>query len=239
MPYHFLERSQGAVVQINIRIGAGAVLMTALLAAGFWYVNGRAWPLQWRQISAGATDASPNVPQFMPTNGGLLTIAWVKGYETFVKRSPSDLDLGFAKMPLPWGDTVSEISTAARYQYQIRLEKRWPMRCSKTACEVRTGDVELAEPVAIYHEETTRKTASGWARFDKAENLEALNKSLGRELAQRGNLPRNRDVGLRDGRAEIEKFVREWMVEKKYGDRKIIVLYPGEKLVDGKPVAAD
>jgi hypothetical protein len=29
------------------------------------------------------------------------------------------------------------------------------------------------------------------------------------------------------------------MIEKKYADRKIIVLYPGEKLVDGKPVAAD
>jgi hypothetical protein len=40
-------------VQVNIRIGAGAVLVAALLAAGFWYANGRAWPLQWRQSSFG------------------------------------------------------------------------------------------------------------------------------------------------------------------------------------------
>lgn len=92
--------------------------------------------------------------------------------------------------------------------------------------------------MAIYHEETARKTASGWARFDKAENLESLNRALGYRLVERGNLPRNRDVGLRDGRAEVEKFVRLWMIGEKYHDRRITVLYPGEKRLDGKPVAS-
>ncbi|MES2786104.1 MAG: hypothetical protein V4684_11625 [Pseudomonadota bacterium] len=223
-------------MQINIRIGAGAVLTAALLAYGVWHAWDRGWLDRGR--GAPASMNSGREPEFIPTNGGVLTIAWVKGYETFERRSASEMDVGGIQVPLPFGETVSEISTAAKYQYQIRLEKKWPMRCSDEVCVVRTGPVELAEPVAIYHEQTTRKTASGWARFDKAQNLEALNRALDPALKARGNAARNRDVGLRDGRAEVAKFVRQWMVGQKHGDRRIVVLYPGEELVDGKPVGS-
>jgi hypothetical protein len=229
-------------LQFNVRIGTGAVLTSALLALGVWsaYETAR-WPFS-RSVGASVTGDRLQAPEFIPTNGGLLTIAWIKGYENFVKRSPSEAQLelpagGVVTFALPFGETVSEIRTAARFQYQIRLEKRWPIACSEAQCVVRTGAVELAEPVAIYHEQTERKTTSGWARFDKAENLEALNRSLGRALVLRGNAPRNRDLGLREGRAEIEKFVREWMIKGAHGAPRIVVLYPGEQIVDGKPVS--
>lgn len=224
------------VLQINIRIGAGAVLAFVLLAViGAWYAREHGW----LNLEPGRQDfsgVSTKSPEFISTNGGVLTVAWVKGYETFERRSPSELEVGLFKVPLPFGETVSEISTAAKYQYQIRLDKRWPIRCSQSQCVVRTGPIELADPVAIYHDETKWKTASGWARFDKAQNLEALNRSLGQVLAARGSLPRNRDLALRDGRAEVEKFVREWLVREKFSASKIVVLYPGEQLVDGKPI---
>ncbi|MEP6789748.1 MAG: hypothetical protein ABI907_00165 [Ramlibacter sp.] len=230
-------------MQFNVHIGARAVLTSALLALGLWsaYDAGR-WPFS-RNIGESIIGDRLKAPEFIPTNGGVLTIAWVKAYESFAKRSPSEVELnlpagGAVTIPLPFGDTVSEIRTAARFQYQIRLETRWPIQCSETQCVVRTGPVELAEPVAIYHEETERKTESGWARFDKAANLEELNRSLGRGLVLRGNAPRNRDLGMRDGRAEVEKFVREWMAREAHAARRIVVLYPGEKAVDGKPVSA-
>ncbi|MES2633026.1 MAG: hypothetical protein V4669_08640 [Pseudomonadota bacterium] len=221
-------------MQLNIRIGTGAIFMAAILACGLWYAHDRGWLA--RGAGSATSTGNGKDPEFIPTNGGVLVLAWVKGYETFQRRSPSEIDVGGITFPLPFGDTVSEISTAAKYQYQIRLEKKWPMKCSEQMCVVRTGPVELAQPVAIYHEQTTRKTASGWARFDKAQNLEALNHALGAALQVRGNAPRNRDVGMRDGRAEIEKFVRQWMASEQHGDRRIVVLYPGEELVDGKPV---
>ncbi|GAC1604861.1 MAG: hypothetical protein NVS3B2_10790 [Ramlibacter sp.] len=238
MAYDPEREFSGGFLQINIRIGAGAVLMSALLVAGAWYAHDRGLLPNFRTSFEAITGQSTRTPEFIPTNGGVLTIAWVKGYETFVKRSPSEWNLGPMTIWLPFGETVSEISTAARYQYQIRLAKRWAVDCSAAACVVRTGAVELADPVAIDHQETVRKTESGWARFDKAANLEALNMALGPALVQRGNLPRNRSVGLRDGRAEIEKFVRNWMLKESLHDRQVIVLYPGEQLVDGKPVAA-
>ena len=228
-------------MQFNVHIGAGAVLTAALLAAVAWLAHGNGqWPFSKADVAPVAGGAE-RPPEFIPTNGGVLTIAWVKAYETFEKRSPSEAELkvpgGTLTVPLPFGETVSEIRTAARYQYQLRLEKRWPIECSQAQCVVRTGPVELAEPVAIYHEETRRKTTSGWARFDKETNLEELNRSLGAALVSRGNAPRNRGVGLRDGRAEVEKFVRAWMAREAHGARRIVVLYPGEQLVNGEPVS--
>ncbi|MBK0393439.1 hypothetical protein [Ramlibacter algicola] len=227
-------------MQFNVHIGAGAVLASALAAVGVWHAYSSGWLTPAKPRAGLAINERP--PEFIPTNGGVLTIAWVKAYETFEKRSPSELELkvplGTVKVPLPFGETVSEVRTAAKYQYQVRLQKRWPIQCGDTQCVVRTGPVELAEPVAIYHGETERKTRSGWARFDKAANLEQLNRSLGLALVVRGNEPRNRDVGMREGRVEIEKFVREWMAKEAHGARRIVVLYPGEQMVDGRPVPA-
>jgi hypothetical protein len=230
-----------SVMQLNLHIGAGAILTAALLAAAACYAYNTIGRPPEREVEAVTSGSKP--PEFISTNGGMLTIAWVKGYESFEKRSPSESELklpagGSVRIPLPFGETISEISTAAQYQYQIALEKRWPIECSKTQCVIRTPKVQLVEPVAVYHEETRRKTKSGWARFDKTENLEQLNQSLGHALVARGNEPRNRDVALRDGRTEIEKFVREWMVKSTSGTRSVVVLYPGEQLVDGRPVAS-
>ncbi|MES2940552.1 MAG: hypothetical protein V4864_22930 [Pseudomonadota bacterium] len=228
-------------MQFNVHIGAGTVLAAALLAAVGWSAYDRGqWPFSRAGVASLGGAAAGN-PEFISTDGGVLTIAWVKAYETFEKRSPSEAEWkvpgGTVKVPLPFGETVSEIRTAAKYQYQIPLAKRWPIACSQTQCVVRTGPVELAEPVAIYHAETQRKTSSGWARFDKEANLEELNRSLGAALFARGNEPRNRDLGLRNGRAEVEKFVREWMAREAHSARRVVVLYPGEQLVDGKPVS--
>ena len=195
-------------MQFNIHIGPGAVLAAALLAAGAWYAydSGRL-PFS-AKATAPAGTASGKSPQFIPTHGGVLAIAWVRSHETFVQRSPSEMEVkspvGPVTVPLPFGDTVSEIRTVAKYQYQIRLEKRWPIECTPVQCVVRTGPVELDTPVALYHEETERRTKSGWGRFDKAENLEALNRSLGQHLVARGLEPRNRDLGMSNGRAEGE-----------------------------------
>lgn len=229
-------------MQINLHLGAGAILGAALLGAVAWYVyDTREQPSSSRGVEALAIGRL-KAPEFISTDGGMLTIAFVKGYESFEKRSPSESELklpvgGTVTVPLPFGETVSDVKTAALYQYQIRLAKRWPMECSEAECVVRTGAVELVEPVAIYHEETERRTTSGWARFNKADNLEQLNRSLGQALASRGNEPRNREIALRDGRAEIEKFVRNWMLTNAHGQRRIVVLYPGEQLVGGRPVA--
>lgn len=222
-----------------MNIGAGAIIALAALGLVAW----KSWDTSAPGGVPASTGNDVRVPQFIPTNGGTLTIAWVKGYESFKRVSPSEAELklpaGMAvTVPLPFGDTVSEIRTAAKFQYQIRLEHRWPIKCTDAECVVRTGPLELAEPVAIYHDETARKTQSGWARFDKAAHLEELNRKLGAHLVSRGNEPRNRDLAIQNGRVEVEKFVREWMMKEARDPRRIVVLFPGEQWTGGKIVTA-
>lgn len=224
MPTHAQPARYHARVQINIRVGTGAVLA----AAALWL----AWPALKERVAPAprvTTEASSDrLPEIIPTHGGLLVIARIKGYETFTRSDAEPLRLLFNLIQIPLGTTVSEIRTAALYQYQVKLEEKWPIRCTALRCVVRTGPVELATPVSVYFEETTRKTESGWGRFDKAQNLQALEKELSARLEERGRQPRNRDVGLRDGRNTVREFVETWLRKETGLAPEIVVLFPGE-----------
>lgn len=215
-------------MQVNIRIGAGAVLAAA--AVGWFLFGPRIHLLTGTQTSSVSTAASSQrQPEIIPTDGGILVIARIKGYETFTRADDRTLSLFFDQLQIPLGTTASEIRTAALYQYQITLEKKWPIGCTATRCVVRTGPVELAQPVGIYTRETTRRTENGWARFDKAQNLAQLERELGTLLAKRGMDARNRDVGLRDGRKTVRQFVATWLQKETGRTPEIVVLFPGER----------
>lgn len=224
-------------MQVNIRIGAGAVLAAAVVA---WFLFGPRIHLLTGGATSDITTAanSDRPPEIIPTDGGILVIARIKGYETFTRADDRTLSLFFDQLQIPLGTTASEIRTAALYQYQIALEKKWPIRCTATRCIVRTGPVELARPVAIYTAETTRRTENGWARFDKAENLAQLEHELGALLVRRGMGARNRDVGLRDGRKTVRQFVATWLRKETGRTPEIVVLFPGEREEAGAPAAA-
>jgi hypothetical protein len=213
-------------MQVNIRIGAGAVLAAAAVG---WFLLGPRFQLLTGSSVQSVSSSSDRSPEIIPTDGGLLVIARIKGYETFSRADDRTLSLFFDQLRIPLGTTASEIRTAALYQYQVRLEKKWPIRCTPARCVVRTGPVELARPVAIYSAETTRRTENGWARFDKAENLASLERELGALLAQRGMAARNRDVGLRDGRKTVRQFVATWLQKETGRAPEIVVLFPGER----------
>lgn len=215
-------------MQVNIRIGAGAVIAAAALAWFFYGPSLRSYFLPSTQTAVGTGVHSQRAPEIIPTNGGILVIARIKGYETFTRQDSKVLDLVYDDLKIPLGTTESEIRTAAMYQYQITLEKKWPIKCSARRCVVRTGPVQLATPVAIYSEETTRRTENGWARFNKAENLQALERELGGLLAKRGHDARNMNVGLQDGRKTVREFVTTWLQKETGRAPEVVVLFPGE-----------
>ncbi|MBI5279688.1 MAG: hypothetical protein HY854_24865 [Burkholderiales bacterium] len=210
-------------MQVRVNVGAGAVLAAAVLVWLAW-PPAKAYLVREGHV---ATSSQPDRdPEVIPTNGGILVIARIKGYETFVRTDSEPL---FRLLPIDLGTTISQIRTAALYTYQIKLQEKWPINCNARRCVVRTGPVELAKPVAIYSEETSRHTASGWGRFNKAENLRALESELSARLAVQGNAARNREVGLRDGRKTVQEFVSTWLQKETGRVKEIVVLFPGEQ----------
>ena len=132
------------------------------------------------------------------------------------------------------GTTVSEIDVAALFRYHIDMAKEWPVQCVRGTCVVRAGVVQPTLPPAIYSDEMRKRTQSGWARFNKNENLAALEKSMTSELEKRAMTERNMRAATEAGRRTVAEFVKTWMLKSalKPGEPvpKVVVLFPGETM---------
>ncbi len=169
----------------------------------------------------------------MRTPGGLLEVARIKAYERVTRENERKIADGRISL----GTTRSEISAAVLFRYHIEMAQEWPIRCDPARCVVHAGQLRPTLPPAIYTDETHKRTESGWARFDKHENLEQLERSLTDELVARAGTPRNLQAATEAGRRTVEEFVRTWMVSNQLPPGqpapRIVVLFPGESLDAG------
>ena len=163
----------------------------------------------------------------IPTAGGQLEISTGEVRENFT-RSDSKVLFDF----LDLGTTASEIRVDAVYRYHVGMQRAWPLRIIGTSCLVHVGAVRPTLPVAFDSATVERRTASGWARFNKAENLRELERSLTGLPAERAPLYRHQ--AQEAGRAVVAEFVAEWLVREQQWQRdpehRVVVLFPGERL---------
>lgn len=165
----------------------------------------------------------------MPTAGGQLEVATVRSTEVFERKDPKFLDPKvFDKIDL--GTTVSRIRADVTYRFHIKLDKAWRLELRDKTCIVRATAVEPTLPVAFDSATLEKDTRSGWARFNKTENLDALERSLTQQLAARA--PKYQSAAANSGRAVVAGFVRDWLLKQQlWGsgpDYNVIVLYSGE-----------
>ncbi len=174
----------------------------------------------------------------MPTAGGRLEVATVHAREAFARSDTRTLlDL------IDLGTTVSEVRVDATYRFHIGLARAWPLRIVGRTCLIRAGAVRPTLPVAFDSATLERRTASGWARFDKAENLRALESSLTPLLADRAHLYAER--AREAGRAVVAEFVAEWLIREQQWRRdpelRVVVVFDDEPepgITGGRPPAA-
>jgi len=172
-----------------------------------------------------ATSARAERVVVMPTAGGRLEVATVAAHETLTRaNSKMLLDL------IDLGTTVSEIRVDAAYRFHIGMAKAWPLRIAGKTCVVHAGTVEPTLPAAFDSATIERRTASGWARFNKAQNLRALEKSLTEQLAERSSLYGQQ--AQEAGRQVVEEFVAAWLLReqqwKRDAELRVVVLFPKE-----------
>lgn len=164
------------------------------------------------------------------TDGGSLEVARIKAYETF--RLTSDKQ----RWGIDLGTTESEVQVAALFRYHIPMQKQWPFECGTTTCLVRAPAPQPSPPAAIYSSETRKQTRSGWARFDKHQNLEALERTLTGELDKRAASLRNLEASKQEGKKAVEQFVRQWLAKNRRSadgnQLRVVVLFPGESATE-------
>ena len=219
---------------ITFFLTALAVLAAVALVAAGWvgYIN---LPGKFRDLFPTTTTTTTTsgkdgpVVVVMATEGGQLEIATFTKDETFTRADKKVFDPRiFDKIDL--GTTISEVRLRATYRYHIKMEKAWPLTIDGMICIVKAGSVEATLPVAFDTATVEKRTESGWARFNKAENLEALERSLTQQLAERA--PRHTAQAQEEGRRVVAAFVSTWLLQGPHWSRdprrQIVVLFPGE-----------
>lgn len=220
---------------LHLRITAPALLLAAALAAA---VGGAAWLACERLLARPAVETTvlaSGLPVVMRSQGGLLEIATVTVYERFRRTDTREF------WGIPLGTTVSIMQVPVTYRYHIELAREWPIHLQGTTATVRTAAVKPSLPVAIDTARMEKFTQSGWARFNKDENLALLERSITPELEKRSQLPAIRQLAMDAGRLTVREFVTTWLLKeqgwKRDPQHQVRVLFPGEEMAAQAPQA--
>lgn len=179
------------------------------------------------------TAATADVPLVMHTSGGRLEVATVDNTESFKLEDAREI------FGIPLGTTVSSVQVRVKYRYYIDMAKEWPIRISDGVATVEAGEIKPQLPVAIDTTTMALFTSNGWARFNKYDNLERLERSLSPMLAARAN--GYKPIAIEASRKSVSDFVRTWLVKNRPNEGlvpDIRVYFPGEASFGAKAAPA-
>lgn len=209
-------------MRLELRVGAGAVLAAAALVALVWW---------WRAPAPGpvidSRVSAAGVPVVMRTPGGLLEVATVRAVERFTRADTAQF------WGIDLGTTVSIIQAPVTYRFHIELAREWTLRIDGKTCVVHAPPLRPTLPVAFDTAGMEKYTRSGWARFNKQDNLDALERSITPELNRRADADAYRALATEAARQTVREFVTRWLLRERAWQRdpshRVIVLFPGER----------
>jgi hypothetical protein len=163
----------------------------------------------------------------MRTKGGLLEVATVRALERFTREDSRDF------WGLDLGTTVSQIQVPVTYRFHIEMAREWPIEVRGRTAVARAPAIKPSLPVAFDTTLMEKYTKAGWARFNKEENLAALERSMTPTLAERASGDAYRGLAEDAARRTIAEFITTWLLKetdwKRDPAHKVVVLFPGEK----------
>lgn len=184
------------------------------------------WLLWPREKPVGRlTVATAGVPVVMHTSGGRLEVATVTATEAFKLDAPPKSFLG-----VDMGKTISNVQTKVVYRFYIEMAKEWPIKFKGTTAIVEAAEIRPTLPVAFDTATMEKQTRSGWARFDKQENLEELERRMSPKLEERAYAYKG--LALESARKSVGDFVRTWLIKEGHSQQgvpyQVQVIFPGE-----------
>lgn len=169
-----------------------------------------------------------SLPEIESTGGDILELAVAEADETFTRADKRAVAWDMINL----GTTVAEIKVPATFRYHLRLSDKWVLASRSNVCLVLAPPIRPSLPPAIDTAKMEKRAESGWARFDKAEKLDELERSLTGTLADRAMDPAHIRA-VRDAcRKSVAEFVKNWLLREDHWrtDRfsSIVVLFPEE-----------
>ena len=172
-----------------------------------------------------------SIPQIKSTQGDILELAVSRGDESF--KSTDEKWAGWGWVYL--GTTVAEIRVPVSFRYHLRLSDPWRLAARDQVCLVLAPQIRPSLPPAIHTTDLERRAESGWARFDKNDQLDSLQRSMTPSLEQRAGDRAHLQLVREASRQSVAGFVKKWLMREGQwrSDRfnSIVVLFPDEAAV--------
>lgn len=169
-----------------------------------------------------------SIPEVTSTGGDVLELAVSKSDETFIRSDEKRIGWDYIYL----GTTVVEIRAPVTYRYHLRLSDNWRLATRGNVCMVLAPAIRPSLPPAIHTEGMEKRAESGWARFDKNDQLAELEKSLTPTLERRATNATHLKLVREACRQSVAGFVKTWLMQKEQwrSDRftAIIVVFPDE-----------
>ena len=172
-----------------------------------------------------------SLPQITSTQGDILELAVFRCDETFKRTDEKWTGGGWVYV----GTTIAEIRVPVSFRYHLRLSDPWRLAARDQVCLVLAPQIRPSLPPAIHTAEMERRAESGWARFDKNEQIDALERSMTPSLEQRAGDTAHLQLVREACRQSVAGFVKKWLMREGQwrSDRftSIVVLFPEEAAV--------
>lgn len=174
-----------------------------------------------REIGSGAVDIAEAfqtgritttfiaaIPGFSPDTGVKLELASFQATE--ILRTTDERWVAWDLIPL--GTTVTEIRVPVTYRYHLRLDEEWRLEVEGQSCVVHAPRIRPTLPPAIDTGGMEKFSDSGWLRFNEAQQMEGLERSLTGILSERASDPLHLEMVRERCRLEVAEFVRSWLL---------------------------
>ena len=172
-----------------------------------------------------------SIPHITSTQGDILELAVFRCDETFKRTDEKWTGWGWVYL----GTTVVEIRVPVSFRYHLRLSDPWRLAARDQVCMVLAPQIRPSLPPAIHTTDMERRAESGWARFDKNDQLDALERSMTPSLEQRARDPAHLQLVREACRQSVAGFVKKWLLREGQwrSDRftSIVVVFPDEAAV--------
>ena len=169
-----------------------------------------------------------DIPIITSTHGNVLELATSRSVETF--RREDSLTTFWNSLYV--GTTTAEIRVPVTFRYHLRLSDPWHLAVKGSVCFVSAPQFRPSLPPAIDTTFIEKRAESGWARFNKNQQLDQLEKELTGMLNRRAKDAVHQDLVREQCRRSVAEFVKNWLVQRAQWSNKfdaIVVAFPDEQ----------
>lgn len=177
-----------------------------------------------------------SIPEFDPEGSGNLELATLTATETFTKSNEKKILWDQFSL----GVATSEIRVPVTYRYHLRIQEDWHLEIDGSVCTVRAPAIRPSLPPAIHTDGMEKRSDLDWFRFDGADQMVELERSITPKLQTFAADDRHLGLVRENARRTVEAFVRMWLLrEDQWGDegvQAIRVVFPDEDDQDEAPL---